>query len=141
MPHKNGLTRRKGKILAAYQKKTDYYQVRLCIKGIGKSKLVHRLVLEAFVGPCLEEEECCHRDGRPGNNQLSNLRWGTHSSNCLDSVEHGTKYTGEKPVKSPNGLWYKSLSEASRYNGIPLSTLGRACRGNNTRRLMRWNYA
>src|SRR5438270_713720 len=39
-----------------------------------KNRFVHRLVLEAFVGPRPEGLEGCHNDGSPQNNHLSNLR-------------------------------------------------------------------
>ena len=61
------------------------------------SKRVHRIVLEAFVGPCPEGMEACHfpdRDTR--NNRLDNLRWDTKASNHRDRVVHGTDNTGEK---------------------------------------------
>lgn len=58
--------------------------------GIAKIRAVHHLVLEAFVGPCPDGHECCHADGDAGNNALANLRWDTHSANCLDAVRHGT---------------------------------------------------
>ncbi len=54
-------------------------------------RLVHRLVLEAFVGPCPKGRECCHNDGNPGNNNLSNLRWDTHRANMGDRSRHGTQ--------------------------------------------------
>ena len=55
------------------------------------SKYMHQLVLETFVGPCPVGLEGCHNDGNPFHNDLSNLRWDTHSSNALDSVRHGTQ--------------------------------------------------
>jgi hypothetical protein len=54
---------------------------------------VHRLVLEAFVGPCPDGMECRHLDGNPSNNRLDNLAWGTHSENERDKVRHGTSGT------------------------------------------------
>jgi hypothetical protein len=45
--------------------------------------LVHRLVLEAFVGPPPDEDiQGHHRDGRRTNNRLSNLEWLTPSENA-----------------------------------------------------------
>ena len=52
--------------------------------------LVHRLVLETFVGPCPEGMECCHNDGNPSNNNLNNLRWDTTRNNHADSIKHKT---------------------------------------------------
>jgi len=53
-------------------------------------KRVHRLVLEAFIGPAPKGTICCHNDGDPTNNRLENLRWDTHSSNTRDAIRHGT---------------------------------------------------
>lgn len=55
-----------------------------------KSKLVHRLVLEAFVGPCPDGLQACHGDGDKCNNRLSNLRWDTPKANMDDMKRHGT---------------------------------------------------
>lgn len=55
--------------------------------------LIHRLVLETFVGPCPKDMECRHLDGNPKNNCLENLRWGTRYENQQDSIKHGTKYS------------------------------------------------
>lgn len=57
--------------------------------GHVKSHRVHRLVLEAFVGPCPKGMEACHNDGDPTNNLLSNLRWDTHEANVADTKRHG----------------------------------------------------
>jgi hypothetical protein len=48
------------------------------------SKLVHRLVLLAFVGPCPEGLQSCHNDGDRANNRLSNLRYDSGSGNQRD---------------------------------------------------------
>ena len=56
---------------------------------------VHRLVLEAFVGPCPDGMESCHNDGNRSNNHVSNLRWDTRKGNFADCVKHGTRNYGE----------------------------------------------
>ena len=65
---------------------------QLCLWKNGKhyNRLVHRLVLETFVGRCPKGMEACHNDGNPENNCLSNLRWDTKSSNTIDSIRQGT---------------------------------------------------
>jgi hypothetical protein len=60
------------------------------VLGRGNTRMVHALVLEAFVGPRPKGKESCHFDGNPANNRLENLRWGTRSENNLDAVRHGT---------------------------------------------------
>lgn len=54
---------------------------------------IHRLVLETFVGLCPEGMECCHNNGNPADNRLSNLRWDTKSNNQKDSVKLGTHHS------------------------------------------------
>lgn len=60
--------------------------------GDRRTVRVHRLVLEAFVGPCPEGMEGCHNDGDASNNALPNLRWDTSSANKQDMIRHGTNY-------------------------------------------------
>lgn len=54
-----------------------------------RSRNVHTLVLHAFVGPPKPGQLCRHLNGIPGDNRLSNLRWGTASENSYDTVRHG----------------------------------------------------
>lgn len=49
---------------------------------------VHRLVLEAFVGPCPAGMVGCHNNGDHTDNRLENLRWDTPSANNLDRIAH-----------------------------------------------------
>ena len=62
----------------------------LTVRFENKTRHVHRMVLEAFVGPAPENTECCHNNGDPQDNRVANLRWDTRSSNRRDSVNHGT---------------------------------------------------
>ena len=58
--------------------------------------LVHRLVLEAFVGPCPQGMQCRHFPDRDtANNRLENLAWGTKEENQDDKNKHGTNARGE----------------------------------------------
>lgn len=66
-------------------------------------KLVHRLVLEAFVGPCPEGKEGAHINGIPGDNRLSNLKWATHKENETHKIEHGTSC--HKRQRDEKGKW------------------------------------
>ena len=74
--------------------------------------MVHRLVLEAFVGPAPADKPIgCHRDGNPQNNTPENLYWGTPSSNTLDSVKHGTHNTaGREKTHCPQGHEYSGAN-------------------------------
>ncbi len=69
-----------------------YVQVGLRNKAGTYIKLLHRLVLETFVGPCPEGMQACHNDGNKTNNRLENLRWDTPKSNAKDRKKHGNEY-------------------------------------------------
>lgn len=69
-----------------------------CLRRPGQSAqpFVHKLVLEAFVGPRPEGFEACHNNGIANDNRVSNLRWDTQSENALDRVRHGTHHNVNK---------------------------------------------
>ncbi len=68
----------------------------------GKKRFkVHRIVLEAFVGPCPNGMECRHFPDRdPANNNLDNLQWGTRLENVHDKEFHETDNRGERHVNA-----------------------------------------
>lgn len=90
--YKNGVERmHKGKVLKLGKHKFGYLKVELHKDGKITHTNIHRLVLEAFTGPCPDGMEACHNDGNPTNNTIENLRWGTRSENRQDAVKHGTQ--------------------------------------------------
>jgi hypothetical protein len=64
--------------------------LRVCLDG--QARLVHQLVALAFIGDRPDGMEVRHLDGDETNNQLANLRYGTHGENMHDQVRHGTHY-------------------------------------------------
>ena len=87
----------KGIVLRIKTAKSGHMSVRLCGRdGIHRWVGVHRLVLEAFVGPCPDGMEGAHNDGVPSHNWPSNLRWDTRSGNHADKHAHGTLLVGTK---------------------------------------------
>jgi hypothetical protein len=73
-----------------YRGRPAALRVGLRQNGATEKIMVHRLVLEAFVGPCPPGMQCRHLDGDPTNNRVGNLRWGTAQENQADSARHGT---------------------------------------------------
>jgi HNH endonuclease len=71
-------------VLKASLGSNGYLTVRLN----GKTAAVHQLVLKTFRGPRPDGMVACHDDGRKTNNALTNLAWGTPSSNQLDRYRH-----------------------------------------------------
>jgi antitoxin component HigA of HigAB toxin-antitoxin module len=75
--------------------KYGHLVVNLSLDGVANMRTVHRLVLEAFVGPRPEGMEARHfPDRNPANNRLENLSWATHATNMADQEAHGTKNFG-----------------------------------------------
>ena len=75
-----------------------YMRVMLYGKSFNKKSinvLVHKLVLEAFIGHCPIGREGSHKGGKPANNKLENLCWETHKENVFRKIEHGTLICGE----------------------------------------------
>lgn len=81
------------RILKSPPSRYGYPEVRLYPpaggKLLGRTYFVHRLMLEAFVGPCPPNHEGTHLNDVPGDNRLENLRWGTSSGNSYDLVRNG----------------------------------------------------
>jgi hypothetical protein len=85
--------------------KKGYLNFDLVDHGFYKTSKVHRVVLEAFVGPCPPGMEGRHAgDNNKSNNRASNLAWGTPLQNARDKDAHGTSalcaHTGESNGRS-----------------------------------------
>lgn len=81
------------------QRPTVWGYMSACISnddGDIRPRVVHRLVLLAFVGPCPDGHEARHINGDRKDNRLVNLRWGTKNENANDRIAHGTQVRGEK---------------------------------------------
>lgn len=112
---------RKGRILKPYARANKHLYVRLCKSGAELDQGVHCLVLESFVGPRPHGMEACHWNDLPGDNSLSNLRWGTRSENMRDSVRNGTHNMARK-TQCKRGHAFDQANTYIRTDGA------RACR-------------
>ena len=71
--------------------------LRVCIAR--KTYRVHRLIAEAFHGPCPPgKDEVDHTDRNRSNNKPENLRWVSHVENCRNM---STNIKGMEDVVSP----------------------------------------
>jgi hypothetical protein len=75
-----------------------YARVSLSITGVVHKKLVHRLVLEAFVGPPPRGRIACHGPAGSSDNRLNNLRWDTDSANTQDLVRSGNHHLARRNI-------------------------------------------
>lgn len=98
--------------LKTYPSKQGYIKVTIRIDGKPRSRKVHRMVLETFMGPCPPEMEGCHKNDDKLNNSLSNLRWDTRESNVLErhlrerarlQCPQGHRYTDVNTYIDPKG--------------------------------------
>jgi hypothetical protein len=115
-----------------------YLKVVLYKNKKAHPRLVHRVVLEAFVGECPDGMECRHLNSIPTDNRLSNLRWGTRSENSMDRVRAGRgparyapKLTDDKVreirfIRSSSGLPHTEIAKAF---GVSRRLVGRVLDG------------
>ena len=85
-------------------------RIWLCSGGVRTRRFIHEIVLSTFVGPCPSGLECRHLNDKPGENFLSNLKWGRRGgcpdSNMADRVRNGGGVRGER---NPMALLSDSL--------------------------------
>ena len=98
-----------------------YPHVNLRRAGTSNLSLVHRLVLEAFIGPCPEGMEACHANDIKADNRLANLRWDSSEANKRDMLRNGGHYQA-------NQTHCKHGHEFTPENTIARGDGGRGCR-------------
>jgi hypothetical protein len=92
------------RLLKLWTMHTGHQMTTLSRDGVSIRPKVHRLVLEAFVGPCPDGMEACHYDDEPANNVLENLRWDTRSANISDRYRNGWVAPGTAMTLCKKGL-------------------------------------
>jgi hypothetical protein len=103
-----------------------YLLVSLCRDRKSHTKLVHRLVLEAFVGPCPKGMEACHGPVNDRTcNRLSNLRWDTPVANNGDKKQNGTHLSGDRISWAKINSAHVPTIRLAFANGASLTDLGK----------------
>jgi HNH endonuclease/NUMOD4 motif len=135
-----------GIILQPHLNSNGYPRVTLVEGRRRRHRLVHRLVMEMFVGPCPARMEINHIDGDKTNNRLDNLEYCTHKENMSPARHKGADkirvaQLGERNSSAKlsdqqveeikalyaTGEWtYRAL--AARF-GVGQSTIGDCIRG------------
>ena len=123
---KNGRTQSvKARVLKPQKRKFGYLGIVLSRDGKSYPFTLHRLVLESFVGQRDPWQECCHCNGNPSDNRLSNLRWDTKESNTSDRPIHRPdRYLSPQCVKEI-ALTQGSNRAVAKSFGVAKSTVQR----------------
>lgn len=100
----NRIYRWKGKVLSPGLCSGGHLSVAV---GRGNTKMVHILVMLAFVGPPPLFMEVLHLNEQPADNRLVNLRYGTRSENMKMDYASGVRTTPWAFVNSANGQRHK----------------------------------
>lgn len=100
---------------------SGYVQMHFHRDGHQTSKLLHAVVLEAFVGPRPEQAEGMHLDHDRRNNHLSNLAWGTRRENEDQKKAAGRVPKGE--ISPTSKLTERDVREIRKSIGIPQQEL------------------
>lgn len=86
------------------------------------TKMVSRLVLLAFVGPCPENMECRHRNGDVGDSRLKNVYWGIR----LQGEDHPRARITEKKVRKIRARYATgnyTMQSLADWIGVSITTI------------------
>lgn len=131
---------KQGRLLRPHLTRTGHLTVMLAGDGTKARSGVHQLVAQAFIGPRPDGMEVRHLDGRPENNGVSNLAWGSRKENQHDRWAHGTDNRGERHglsklteadigvIRAERLAGTSAAALAERY-GVSHATISRASTG------------
>lgn len=90
----------RGRAIRQYERSDGRLSVTLSQDDQQSTRLVHHLVLEAFVCPRPRNHEACHADDNPQNNRVSNLRWDSHAAN-IDEMTTRERHANTRKDRCP----------------------------------------
>lgn len=139
-----GRVRKGQRVLTCFYDSKGYRWVALFLGSGRTARAIHRLVSEAFHGPCPEGLQVNHKDGVKTNNRLSNLEYVTPSRNREHALEHGLAPTGDEcsysklsseNVRVARGMLARGVTQTAvaAAFGVTAATIGNIERGKTWR--------
>ncbi|EPH67001.1 HNH endonuclease domain protein [Enterococcus faecium 13.SD.W.09] len=96
-----------------------YEIVNLKLKDVTKTKQIHRLVAESFLGWREPKWQVNHIDGNKLNNELSNLEWLTAKQNRQHAVNNGLIASGKRLTeREKNAIMHLVHVESMTYQSV-----------------------
>ena len=107
----------------------------------GKTKYVSRLVAETFIPNDNNLTDVIHLDGDITNNEVHNLKWGTHSESQKNSISSLSRFNGldnspKKIEDGANGREYLSIRSCSKNTNVPAPIIRKMIKENIRFRLI-----
>jgi HNH endonuclease/NUMOD4 motif/IclR helix-turn-helix domain len=127
-----GRVRRNARLLKSHLSDSGYARVRT-----PRVLLVHKAVLEAFVGPPpSRHHQAAHLNGIKSDNRLQNLAWKSPEDNEADKRTHGTaprRFTGHRRTDHVDRVLAlagkMSFTRIAKETGLHRSSVSRIVRG------------
>lgn len=126
------------RVLSQIRSASGHLYVFLYRFGRQHKRFVHRLVLQAWAGPCPEGHEARHLNGVPTDNRLANLAWGTRSEQRDDDRRNGVIRRPADTTLSESEVREiredpRSSREVARAYGVSHTTVQKIRRGERWR--------
>jgi len=103
-----------GKTLKSRANNCGYLYVSISVEGKNRSRYVHHLVAETFLGPKPDGYVVSHEDDCKDNNRLDNLTYRTHSDNTRKAYEAGLAKANSGEGHPYAKLTYEQAAEIKR---------------------------
>ena len=121
----NGIKRTlKSHVLKPRPSDTGYLNVAL---GAGNARSVHRLVARAFIPNPDGHEYVLHKNNIKTDNRVENLKWGTQSETCVQSVDNGNCVNSNKTHCKHGHEFNHANTGHRKVNGRPTRYCKKCC--------------